>query len=54
MLNSFTATHSNKLAIKLSRKIPPHLKRVATLPCYFSSVAVRVSDYRSLDIGVFF
>ena len=31
--NSFTATICRKFAIKLPLKIPPHLKRVATLPC---------------------
>jgi len=31
--NSFTIRLRNKLIIKLSLKIPPHLKRVATLPC---------------------
>ena len=31
--NSFTVTFSRKFAIKRSLNIPPHLKRVATLPC---------------------
>ena len=31
--NSFTRTVSAKFAIKLLLKIPPHRKRVATLPC---------------------
>jgi len=31
--NSFTVTICRKFAIKLSLNIPPHLKRVATLPC---------------------
>jgi len=31
--NSFTVTISWKFAIKQSLNIPPHLKRVATLPC---------------------
>ena len=31
--NSFTVRLSKKLAIKLSLKIPPHLRCIATLPC---------------------
>jgi len=31
--NSFTVTFSRNFAIKKSLNIPPHLKRVATLPC---------------------
>jgi len=31
--NSFTVRLSSKGVMKQSVKIPPHLKRVATLPC---------------------
>jgi len=31
--NSFTIAFFSKFAIKRSLNIPPHLKRVATLPC---------------------
>jgi len=31
--NSFTGTLCRQFAIKLSLKVPPHLKRVVTLPC---------------------
>jgi len=31
--NSFTIRLSSKRVITLSLNIPPHLKRVATLPC---------------------
>jgi len=31
--NSFTDRYASKCATKLSLTIPPHLKRVATLPC---------------------
>jgi len=31
--NSFAGTLRSKFSTKWSPKIPPHLKRVATLPC---------------------
>ena len=40
--NSFTDTFSRKFAIKLLKKIPPHLKCVATLPCEMLMFANRI------------
>jgi len=42
--NSFTDTYDSKFAIKLSLKIPPHLKRVATLPC---EILMSTFEYRA-------
>jgi len=33
LCHCYSATLSRKFAIRISLKIPPHLKRVASLPC---------------------
>ena len=50
--NSFTVTISRKFAMQQSLTIPPHLKRVATLPCemFMSGNSLLISEIHLIII----
>jgi len=48
--NYFTVRIKRKFVIKLSLKIPPHIKYVATLPCEMSSVLKATVENKTTSV----